>query len=131
MPAHVSCDECGEVLIPGDWPWCPHGRTLRTHHSIHVRERTVVFRHPETGHVVYPGRNDVPIPTRYVDQGYQRHELGSLRTLQKFEKENNVSSEVANYDQNSGNAIDNPDAPGLPKETIDLLKSGKISIGTG
>lgn len=21
----MTCDKCGEELIVGDWPWCPHG----------------------------------------------------------------------------------------------------------
>jgi len=124
----MKCDKCGDELEIGMWPWCPHSWVKPQHHGIHERERAVVWKHPITGHVVYPGRNDVPMPERYAKVGYCRHELGSIQAIHKHEKTYGVSSEIAHFDKGTGRGFDEQDDPGLPKETIDLLRSGAIKV---
>lgn len=124
----TRCGDCNTVLNVGDWPFCPHGRTITGGHSIHERERCVVYKHPVTGHVVYPGLNNVAMPDRYAKQGYERSELGSIRAIRQHEKENNVSSEIAHFDAGTGRGFDDNDAPALPKETMELIRSGAIQI---
>jgi hypothetical protein len=124
----TRCDECNEILRVGDWPFCPHGPVRGVLHSIHPRERCVVWKHPATGDIVYPGRNDVPMPSRYVAQGYERHELGSIRAIHKHEQEQGVHSEISHFDAGTGRGFDDQDAPGLPQETMELLRSGAIQV---
>lgn len=66
----------------------------------HEKERAVVWRDPRTGTVAYPARNDSPMPQRYREAGYERHELGTLRELDRFERANNVVNEKGHYDSN-------------------------------
>lgn len=122
----TCCDVCGKELFVGSWPFCPHEPTRPAHHSVHASERSVVYYHSGTGKAVYPGRNDVPMPDRYRNQGYERREFHSLRSLEKFEREQGVRAEVAHFDKGSGRAFDTRDIPDLPKETMDLIRSGKI-----
>ena len=127
--AEDQCPECLQFLRVGDWPFCPHGRTPRGHHSIHIRERAVVYQHPATGKVVYPGRNDVPMPERYRARGFERRELDSLRSIESFEKEQGVLNEKAHYDAGTGNSADSADPPDLPVEVKSLVRSGAIKGG--
>lgn len=73
---------------------------------MHERERVVVWEHPLTGEVRYPGRNDAPMPARYVTAGFQRKELSSLRQVEQFSKVHKVHSEIAHYDRGSGRGFD-------------------------
>lgn len=81
--------------------------TPRSHHlvSVHNSERSIVWRNPRNGHIAYPGRNDVPMPERYRKHGYEKHELSTLRSLDKFCSEQRVTNEKASFD-NSGHADD-------------------------
>ena len=27
------CDDCGKILSPGEWPWCPHERGVGRYHQ--------------------------------------------------------------------------------------------------
>ena len=98
-----TCPKCGETLKTGDWPWCPggggpHGRTLRTAHSIHERERAAVYRNPTTGQVAYPGVNDHnKTQARYEKMGFERQEMNSLRELDSFCAQEEVRSDVADF----------------------------------
>ena len=128
---HEPCSSCGRVVYIGDWPFCPHGTIRQFSHSVHPSQRAVVYENPKTGQVVYPPRNDQPIPERYRKQGYVRRELGSLRALEKFEKEKGVGSEIAHFDRGSGRGFDDGPAVGeMPKEVYDLVRQGKIGIRT-
>jgi hypothetical protein len=71
---------------------------------VNPKERIVVWEHPTTGAVRYPGRNDIPIPQRYLDQGFQRRELATRREAEQFERDHNVRNEKLWY--NSGNSFD-------------------------
>src|SRR5690349_17893890 len=67
----TTCSLCGHEVQIGEWPLCPHGfghgnlSPLGMHHS----EVTVVYEHPGTGKIRYPGRADKPMPERYAKQG--------------------------------------------------------------
>ena len=98
-----ACRKCGEEVVIGDWPFCPHGSTLSRNALVHARERAVVFHNPATGEYRYPGRNDVPMGPRLEKLGYERKELGSLAALQRHERETGARPEIAHYDTGSGN----------------------------
>lgn len=104
------CKDCGELLLIGCWPFCaskvnPEGHsTTRTHDALaHASEAVVLYEHPTKG-VRWPGRNDVPMPARYVKDGFERKEYRSLADIRSIEKKHKVVSEIANFDRGSGNA---------------------------
>jgi len=105
----VTCPECGKEIRIGQWPFCgsygehsrPYGRQGGT---VHPSERAVVYRHPLTGKVVYPPRNDQPMQPVYANAGYERVELPSLRDVERLEKQDNVRSDIAWFDKGTGNA---------------------------
>lgn len=68
--------------------------------AAHAKERAVVWRHPQTGEVAYPGRNDIPMPVHYQARGFERHELPTLRDLDRFQSRQGVVNEKAHYDSN-------------------------------
>lgn len=74
--------------------------------AFHSSETTVVWEHPGTGQVAYPGKNNIPIPERYARMGYQRKEIRSLREVEKFEREKGVLNERAWFDKGSGRSFD-------------------------
>lgn len=98
------CPDCQFEYRVGAWPFPCGGRGHRLGSfyrgpaAVHSKERAVVFRHPKTGQVVYPPRNDQPMHPVYAEQGYERVELPSLRSIENFEKTADVRSEVAWYD---------------------------------
>jgi len=67
------------------------------------RDRAVVYRHPVTGKIAYPGQDTEFTRSKYEGWGYKREEFTSLRELDKFCKKENLSNEKANF--NSGNGI--------------------------
>lgn len=100
----MTCPHCGDVLEIGSWPFCgpqghPQVRQFKT--AFDERDSCVVFEHPVTGEVRYPGRNDAPMPERYAQAGFQRTEMRSLRAIEKFEKKHNVWNERAWCDSNA------------------------------
>lgn len=64
----------------------------------------MVYEHPGTGEVRYPGRNDVAMPDRYSREGFVRREFESLRSLESFERSHGVLNDKAHY--NPGNSAD-------------------------
>jgi len=116
MPLHdMICDFCNEIYedmpLYVEGTQCPCGGYFEIYWHARPRdaaafgrdETTVVYEHPATGKVVYPGRNDQPMPARYEQAGYVRRELKSLHEVDTFSKEHGVVNEKANY--NSGNSI--------------------------
>ena len=117
MPVHdLMCSTCGEAVndffLPLPWPdeikhfedggvfkiqW-----SLRSSHhpTWHPSSAITVYENPQTGDVVYPGRNDVPMPMRYIEQGYDKREMRSLREVTRFEKAHGVVNESVNWDKN-------------------------------
>lgn len=106
----MTCPTCS---LPTDrWPFClpahcmfPKGQDA-VYRSIpaaaHEKERCVVWRHPETGEIRYPGANDFPMNDNYRQRGFERHELPTLRSIEQFEKEHKVLNEKAWFDDGSG-----------------------------
>lgn len=74
--------------------------------AFHKTETTVVWRNPQTGKIEYPGRNDIPVPPRLAAMGFERHELRSLKEVERFEKHNGVRNERAWFDKGSGKSFD-------------------------
>lgn len=118
MPYHdVECTKCGQVIknyFASPWPDSlrhEDGGELQILWSVtsshdaeaHPRERTVIWQNPRTGEISYPPRNDAPMPSRYVEHGYQRVEFTSARAVEKFEKRHGVTNEKLWY--NSGNGV--------------------------
>jgi len=106
---HLQCGGEFEIL----WSDPTHRHT-----AAHPRERVVLWRHPKTGQVAYPGRNDAPMPERYRRLGYERVELTTLRSVERFERESaalgyGVRSEIAWFDRGTGRGFDDrmPDLP--------------------
>ena len=73
------CSKCGEKLVKGDWPYCPHGNARGR--DAQVATPTVVFKN-KNGKYKFPGRSNAPTP-----KGYQRIELNTQRARDKFERE--------------------------------------------
>ena len=101
----MICETCGRELQIGDWPYCrgsqeSHGAVFNGPTAAHPSERAVVWKHPVTGQVRYPGRNDVPMPKRYAEQGFERHEMPTLRDVHRLEKQKGVLNEKAWFDRN-------------------------------
>ncbi len=94
-PSHEGCGGTLEIL------WTPSQRVTQ----VHPKERAIVWYDPRTREVRYPGRNDVQMPERYRSAGFEKREFPHLHDLQRFEKEQNVISEVVHYDRGSGNGI--------------------------
>ena len=72
----------------------------------HPSERAVVWKHPRTGEGRYPPQNNVDLPQRYKEQGFERHELPTLRDLERHEREHKVRSEAAWMDRGSGRGLE-------------------------
>ena len=104
----TPCPDCGLYLYVGDWPWCPHEAIRPSHHSVHASQRAVVFEHPVTGEVRYPGRNDIPIPQRYADEGFVRKEFPTLASLQSFERSHGVLNDKAHFNEGNSSDGENP-----------------------
>jgi len=99
MPAYsegTKCGKCGGTL---EIYWNHAPRNAR---ALDPKETTVVYEHPESGKIVYPGRNDTEMPERYKRRGFERRELTSLDQVDKFSKAHNVLNERAHFDRGSG-----------------------------
>jgi len=100
----MTCNECGQEVTFGEWPFCPHGiphgGTLLS--SIHPSERSVIYRNPRTGEHRTPARADQAIPEVYAKQGYVREELSTPQAVRRFEKETGLIHERSHYDPGSG-----------------------------
>ena len=113
-----QCDSCGEIFLDMpvrvDQSKCPCGPgrleifwnapTSRNATPISTGDACVVYQHPLTGKVIWPGRNDEPMPARYQARGFERREMRSLGEIDKFSQSQGVVNERAHY--NSGNGYD-------------------------
>lgn len=125
MPAlhDVACAKCNKIernhffpniaRIDRDMPLCCGARmeicwqaTNSIHSPCHPSETIVIWEHPQTGQVMYPARNDVPMPARYRSQGYVRREIRNLADVRKFEKEKKVVAECAEFDRGTGRGME-------------------------
>ena len=117
------CAKCGNPHGIGDWPLCPHGRPYGSiGRAAHPSERTVVFRHPQTGKISYPPRNDMPMDPKLQAWGYERHELPTLRDRERFEREQNVQCEANWFDAGSGHADHMPETPKIDMTGLEFGK---------
>lgn len=82
-----------------DYPACatdaPDGARFSRPATMHPSERPIVWQHPVTKEVRYPGRNDGEMPSYYKSQGYQKVEIPSYQEHQKFCKEQGVVNHAA------------------------------------
>lgn len=82
-----------------EYPSCATNYSESIRHSrlaqLPLNERPVVWQHPLTGEVRYPGRNDGEMPKYYKEQGYERKEITSYREHQKFNKEHGLINHAA------------------------------------
>lgn len=119
-PQHdMQCGSCGSLFygvpVSSDSPCVCGGRLdifwnarPRNARPLGPEETTMVWEHPATGQVVYPGRNDAVMPERYRVAGYRRRELTSLREVDRFSDAHRVVNERAHYDSGSGRGFDDP-----------------------
>lgn len=99
----MTCPTCGQPLEIGAWPFCtPEGHPSFRQYTtaFNDKDACVVWEHPQTGEVRYPGKNDAPMPERYAKQGFQRKEMRTLHEISKFEKSHKVWNERAWCDSN-------------------------------
>lgn len=82
-----------------------HGPVRSMNASVNPRERAVVWEHPGTGEIRYPGRNDTPMPSYYSREGFVRKELRHLSDIRALERRERVASEIGNFDSN-GRSLD-------------------------
>ena len=79
MSRQNKCSKCGQAMQVADWPFCPHGSTLKR--NAMIASPTVVFQNKK-GEYRLPGR-DTDKPPR----GYKKVSLSSQRARDRFEKE--------------------------------------------
>ena len=110
----MTCPRCGQPYEIGCWPICQDPSGKHGHYmpngsisplGMHASERTVVYEHPGTGQIRYPGRADAPLPERYRQQGFVKRELRTLRDVDTFSKQHHVVNERAHCDGN-GRGLD-------------------------
>jgi len=98
-----------------DWLPCPEHKDHSTMVFLPKRqgavafakdETAVVWEHPGTGDIKYPGLSTAPMPVRYQQQGYVRRELRTDQDYAKFEKQAKVLSERRWFDRGSGKSFD-------------------------
>ena len=105
----MTCPDCGRTPIVGEWPLACRGAGhvlgpfWNGSAETHASEKTVIFRHPQTGEIRTPGRADRPMPEKYAQQGYERVEL-SARQIPALEKKTGLIHEASNYSKNSAAA---------------------------
>lgn len=112
-----ECNRCGAVVedvplrdSPRKCASCKKGileivfRSLQARNAaaFDTHDMTVVYEHPKTGKVMYPPRNDQPMPARYQQAGFVRKELRSLREVDRFSSEHGLINEHAHYNQGNG-----------------------------
>ena len=81
-----TCDKCGAELQVGSWPFCRGGHApvgSRNQDAVCV----TVYR-DASGHTIYPGRADAPLPARYAKLGYHKIEM-NLAEARRFSSQMN------------------------------------------
>lgn len=76
------CNYCERILKVGDYPFCPHGSIYEKNAT--TAPPTIVFRNSK-GEYRFPGRDTDKPP-----KGFQRVELNTQRSRDKFEREMNT-----------------------------------------
>jgi hypothetical protein len=65
----------------------------------HPSEKCFVYVSENENKVQYPGRNDVPVPSRLVARGYVKQEITPSQ-LGSFERRHGVANERRHFDRN-------------------------------
>ena len=93
---------------------------VEKHANVHPSERAAVWFNPHTGKHKTPPRNDIPLPEKYAQQGYERREINHMGS---YERETGVIHEASNF--HPGNAevetLKTPSMPKAPPALIDEL----------
>ena len=106
--------ESNALIVSGRIKRCPRCRSRREivyvsvrsrRATVHPSERAVVWMNRATGSVATPPLNNVPMPARYANSGYERVEFESLHSLDRYCKERKLVNAKASFD-NSGNDDD-------------------------
>jgi hypothetical protein len=96
------CSLCGNPVVIGDWPWCPHGiPASRGDAQIHTSEKVTVMQNPQTGEVRIPGRGDRAIHPKYAAAGFELKTIDSIPQLRQLEKTQGLVHERSHYDSGS------------------------------
>jgi len=124
----MTCGGCSRELDIGEWPFCPHGRIQPRDAQVHSRERAVIYRGPN-GERITPPRADLPMPSRYIRQGFVREDILSMS---KYERESGVVHESSNFRPgNEPDSFREPTPPKAPKalreSLIDDIRSAAAS----
>lgn len=87
MVIWVICGHCKKGYNPRvDGHSCQKSRMAQ----LTGEEKPVVWVHPQTGEIKYPGRNDADMPLQYKAQGYERKEFTSYHEHQAFCRKNGL-----------------------------------------
>jgi hypothetical protein len=79
----AKCKDCGRRLKIADWPFCPHGTTLRSDAQGFIPPVVFVSTNRRShAPVLFPGRSDAKCP-----DGYTRKELRTVSEIRAFEKQ--------------------------------------------
>lgn len=81
-----TCDKCGAELYVGSWPFCKGGHQPTG--SFNRDSVSIVVYQDASGHTIYPGRSDAPIPKRYAKLGYEKVEM-NLHEARRFSTQMN------------------------------------------
>jgi hypothetical protein len=115
----LACDKCEtvyiDVLSTAIGGKCSCGGSLEIYYGnwgkrnavwLDEKSSTVVYEHPVTHKIIYPARNDQPMPERYQRTGFERRRLSSLAEIRSFGEKHGVVNEAADYDPGSGRGYD-------------------------
>lgn len=97
------CRKCGHDVQIGQWFDCPHGWVTRQPATVHPRERSVKYYHPQYGYRT-PGRADQPMPDRLKQLGFTAVDFPTLSDLRQHAKTAGSRAEVLDFDANSTKA---------------------------
>ena len=110
----VICSQCNERVLDkwstmigtkhtcgGEWErWWTLTRGLDP--GTHPSDKVVVYQSlKEGGHIQYAMANNIPVPERLRQRGYERVEL-NVRDLASFEKKHHVANERRHYNRGNG-----------------------------
>lgn len=79
-----NCQQCGEPIEIGDWPYCPHGSTVGR--FAQGFEPVIVHRDAD-GNVRLPANRNAPVP-----EGFERVELTNVNQVRQLEGKMNADS---------------------------------------
>src|SRR4029077_14359320 len=84
MRAYIICGGCGHGYNPQKESHSCSMNRSKSNAQLSEAERPILWIHPKTGEVRYPGRNDGVMPKYYSEQGYEKKEFTSYQEHQNF-----------------------------------------------